>query len=469
MPHHDPRHRDDPGTEIPGGHAQDIPPHTPVSVAVPPRWYSTPPPPGTTNPVNDRAPAATARTHASTDLAGAGGGDSRLPDIAAAGGETLRRGDRASSGERTAADPDDVLADRSIDRRGGGRRADTSADPDASVRAIARTVRAALVGTDLLRSGPAFWPFGHRARRRRAHNDRIAEEATRRRARLRETFDAAYSTTGAHTDDSDDINETQPGNQAKRANSAYRRPVDHRTRVLVIGCLLGLVAAVVLAMVWVGSPAPAEDASRIPDDPTLPATPESTDRPPSASGPANQSLPPRPAVPPSGVAAVPAHPREPVDPQSVSLVDPPTTAPTRAELDTPEGAMQAWLGRWCPFDYTDPFGTAERRAQPAMTDEAWATVNPDNDTPRADDVRASWEKTIAARESGRCTQAVAVISPAASRSATATIVIGAITRVITSDSPIGGQTPYVEQLTEVRIVRREPDGGWRVDLTATGG
>jgi len=137
------------------------------------------------------------------------------------------------------------------------------------------------------------------------------------------------------------------------------------------------------------------------------------------------------------------------------------------ELSTPEGAMRAWLARWCPFDYTDPVGTAERRTQPAMTEAGWATLNPDNDTPTADQARASLEKTVAARESGRCAEPVAAISPEAPRSNSSAIVIGTVTRVITSDA--GGQAPYVEQLTEVRILRRGSDGLWRVDLATTGG
>jgi hypothetical protein len=137
--------------------------------------------------------------------------------------------------------------------------------------------------------------------------------------------------------------------------------------------------------------------------------------------------------------------------------------------------MRAWLSRWCPFDYTDPFGTAERRAQPAMTDAGWATLNPDNDTPAADRLRASWEQTVAARESGRCAHPDAATSPQAPHSDTSAIVIGTVTRVITTDSAgdtaggSDGPGAYVEQVSEVRIVRRGPDGLWRVDLATSGG
>jgi hypothetical protein len=137
-------------------------------------------------------------------------------------------------------------------------------------------------------------------------------------------------------------------------------------------------------------------------------------------------------------------------------------------MGSPDGVMRAWLSRVCPFDFTDAFGTAERRAKPAMTDAGWATINPDNDTPRAERAHASWDTTVVARESGRCAEPAATISPEAPRSDASAVVIGATTRVITARAG-DGQAPYVEQLSEVRIVRRGTDGLWRVDLATAGG
>jgi hypothetical protein len=143
------------------------------------------------------------------------------------------------------------------------------------------------------------------------------------------------------------------------------------------------------------------------------------------------------------------------------VVDPPAGDPTPTELATPEGALRAWLARLCPCDYRQPFGTAERRARLAMTDTGWTILDP-AENPGA---RASWDQTVAARESGRCAQPTALVSPEAPRTPSTAIVIGAVTRVVTPD---GGQ-PYAEQLFEVWIVRQSPDGLWRVHLPTEGG
>jgi hypothetical protein len=123
--------------------------------------------------------------------------------------------------------------------------------------------------------------------------------------------------------------------------------------------------------------------------------------------------------------------------------------------------MSAWLARWCPFTYTDPFATSENRARPAMTGPGWASFDPR----RHDGARESWRRTTAARESGRCGRPDSHVSPEAPRSAATAIVIGTISRVVTAP----GQPPYVEQISELRIVRHSADGGWRVDRHTEGG
>lgn len=159
-----------------------------------------------------------------------------------------------------------------------------------------------------------------------------------------------------------------------------------------------------------------------------------------------------------------------MDAGSLRVVDPPVGEPTPVELGTPEGAMRAWLARLCPFDHVDPFGAAEQRARAAMTDAGWATLNPvDGDAGGDERARLSWEKTVAAGESGRCAEPTAQISLEAPRTATSAIVIGAVTRVVTSPDSDPDQAPYVEQLSQVRLVRRGADGLWRVDLPAEGG
>jgi hypothetical protein len=317
--------------------------------------------------------------------------------------------------------------------------------PDASVREITRAARAAFLGTDLIQSGPGLWPFGQRARTRRDRNRQAAADARRRRAAFQQAFEAPRQDSPPPR--------SRPG------------PVDRRTHRIVIAALAGLAAAVLAAAVWFGgSPNshPSSQPAPLPAATTsspVPVTSEPAPRSPSPSETA--AVPPQPPIPSGGVTPITPRPRTTVDPRSVLVVDPPAGDPTPTELATPDGALRAWLARLCPFDYHAPFGTAERRARPAMTDTGWTILDPAQN-PGA---RASWDRTVAARESGRCAQPTALVSPEAPRTPTTAIVIGAVTRVVTPD---GGQ-PYVEQLSEVRIMRQGADQLWRVDLPTEGG
>lgn len=313
--------------------------------------------------------------------------------------------------------------------------------PDSSVREIARAARSAFLGTDLIQAGPPLWPVGRRARARREHNRQAAEHARRRRTQFREAFDAHPAT----------------------APPARRRPVDRRTNTLVIAGLAGLALAVVAATVWLGAPDPRPITQPAPPASTTPsALPVSSTAPASTTPtPGTAGLPAQPPIPSGGVAPITPRPATTLDPGSVAVVDPPAGDPTPTELATPESAVRAWLARLCPFHFSEPFGTVERRARPAMTDIGWSTLDPGDDA-RA---RASWDRTVAARESGRCAPPTALVSPEAPRSPTTAIVVGSVTRVVTA----AGQRPYVEELSEVRIVRRGTDGLWRVDLPTEGG
>jgi hypothetical protein len=322
--------------------------------------------------------------------------------------------------------------------------------PDPSVREVARAARNAWFSRDLLRSGPTLWPFGRRARDRRARNQAAAVEAHRRRAELRAAFDTLFTTTSG----------TGTG------GSVGRPTVSGRARAMVILALTGMVAAVALAAwAWSG---PAAGPAPKPTPPSVspPAATHSTPTKPSATTVVSAAtIPAQPPIPPAGVTPTSPHPAVPVDPSSVRVVQPPPGDPTPAELATPEGAMRAWLARWCPFDHGEEFGAAERRARAAMTDAGWSILNPlDGDTgdQRA---RASWDKTQAAGESGGCSEPTALVSPQAPRSPTSAIVIGAVTRVITAP----GQPAYAEPLSVVWRVRQEADGLWRLDLPTEGG
>ncbi|ALG06371.1 hypothetical protein [Kibdelosporangium phytohabitans] len=145
----------------------------------------------------------------------------------------------------------------------------------------------------------------------------------------------------------------------------------------------------------------------------------------------------------------------------VPLAAVPTTAASAHELSTPESAAQAWLARWCPFDYRAPFGESEQRAQTAMVPDAWTAWNAEIN----DRSRRSWDATVAARESARCTSPTAVISPEAPRTPHAVIVIVAATRVVSST----GATAYAETVTATRVVLRGADNLWRIGEATEGG
>jgi len=121
----------------------------------------------------------------------------------------------------------------------------------------------------------------------------------------------------------------------------------------------------------------------------------------------------------------------------------------------------AWLRRWCAFTWTDAPGTAERRALPAMTAAAWTLFDP----ARSERALASWQRTVAAQESGRCSAPRAIVSPEAPRSPRSAIVLVTADRVVTG---MNGAA-YVEQVRETRIVLREDDTLWRVDTATEGG
>jgi hypothetical protein len=181
----------------------------------------------------------------------------------------------------------------------------------------------------------------------------------------------------------------------------------------------------------------------------------------SSSAPASKVIPPQQPIPSGGVAPMTPAPGQVIDPASVALVDAPAGPPSPADLATPEGAVTAWMARYCPFNFADPFGAAETRARPAMTDQGWSKFDPTAN----DKARASWSETVAAKEIGRCAAPAAMVSPEAPRSAGSAIVIGSVNRVVSG----AGGAPYVEQLAETRIVLRGTDGLWRVDTATVGG
>ncbi|GLZ28143.1 hypothetical protein Lesp02_03330 [Lentzea sp. NBRC 105346] len=143
------------------------------------------------------------------------------------------------------------------------------------------------------------------------------------------------------------------------------------------------------------------------------------------------------------------------------MAAPPAGEPSPEELSTPESAARAWLARWCAFDHTEPFAAAEQRARPAMTDLGWRNFDPAGD----ERARHSWERTVAAKESGRCSAPQAQVPSGAPASDNRRIVLVWADRVVTGTAG----SPYVERIMQTRHVHRGADGRWRVDIATVGG
>ncbi|WP_157368107.1 hypothetical protein [Alloactinosynnema sp. L-07] len=140
---------------------------------------------------------------------------------------------------------------------------------------------------------------------------------------------------------------------------------------------------------------------------------------------------------------------------------PPTGDATTDELAEPDTAAIAWLSRTCPFDYREPFGAAEARGRSAMTDTQWIIENPT----QYDTARRSWQRTIAAAETGACSAPTASVAPEAPRTPDAAIVHITTHRVVTP----AGANAYVEHIADTRLILRDPHGAWRVAQRAPGG
>jgi len=319
------------------------------------------------------------------------------------------------------------------------------AAPDEAPGAVLRQVGGALLGRDLIGPRPGLVPVGAKARARKQRHQQIEAEAQRRRTALRQEFDCALATTPLPT---------------------RWRPVERARNVTVIASLGVVVLAVVAALWWTGTrnaPEHSTPTVLVPRSSTVSTTgsPLTLHTPSPSSPPASSSLPPVAPIPAGGVTAITPTAPAPIAADTVDLDPVPTSAPEAGELSTPENAAVAWLRRWCTFTWTDPLGTAERRAQPAMTAAAWTLFDP----ARSERALASWQRTVAAQESGQCSAPRAIVSPEAPQSPRSAIVL------VTADRVVTGATgaPYVEQVRETRIVLREDDTLWRVDTTTEGG
>lgn len=309
---------------------------------------------------------------------------------------------------------------------------------------IARDSGRALFGPDLLAPGPG-WPFGQRARQRRAQRRAVHERAEQRRAALRQAW-----------------NRGQQGSSSGRAGRWA--PVEPRRHAAVVASMAAVVVGLGALSWWAssdsdpaptseGAPAAAPSSSPSPDSSTSPPSPgESGQR---------LQLDPVAPIPSDGVAPIvpDTHDGTGPDPQQVHTVPPPAAEPSQAALSSPESAAAGWMAQWCPFDYRAGFA-AQERARPWMTEHGWDTVDP-HDNPRA---AASWQRTVAAAESAQCSRPQARVVPEAPRSDSSAIVQVTADRVVT-----GRQGQYVEPLSQRRIVQRGPDGLWRVDAATHGG
>lgn len=314
---------------------------------------------------------------------------------------------------------------------------------DLSPAEAARQTGHALFGRDLIAPGRWGWPFGQAAHQRREQRAAVRERTRARRQALAQQW-----------------NGPPPGPVPGRW-----RPVARTRNLAVIATLVTVVAAVMGLGWWITSgqskPAPAAQDDVAAPVPSASVAPSASSPPPSQPAPGG-GLPQRDPIPSGGVAPiVPPAAKPGPDPRSVTTVPVPSGAPTRAELSTPESAARAWMARWCPFDYHQPYGTSQRRARAAMTELGWSAFNPAD----SDRGRSSWDKTVAAKETARCSAPSAQIVPEAPRSPQVAMVQVTARRVVTGP----GAPPYVETLTQTRIVKRGTDGLWRVGMETRGG
>lgn len=317
---------------------------------------------------------------------------------------------------------------------------------DEAPGAVLRQAGSALVGRDLIGPRPGILPFGPKARARKQRHQQIEDEAQRRRTALRAELDHALTTTPLPT---------------------RWRPVDRARNATVIAALGVVVFGVVAALWWTGTQHAPEPTTTppaaVPGSSTASTTgsPRTLHTPTGSSPTPSSSLPAVAPIPAGGVTAITPTARTPLAADSVDLDPVPAQAPDAGELATPENAAVAWLRRWCAFTWTDAPGTAERRAQPAMTGAAWTLFDPG----RSERALASWQRTVAAQETGRCSAPRAIVSPEAPRSPRSAIVLVTADRVVTGSNG----AVYVEQVRETRIVLREDDSLWRVDTATEGG
>lgn len=171
-------------------------------------------------------------------------------------------------------------------------------------------------------------------------------------------------------------------------------------------------------------------------------------------------------IPATGVPPIPAPPPTELVTRPVHVMERPVQPPTEADLMSPTAAAAAWFTRWCPFDHTTTTSDRARLIRPGMTDAGWASDAPGSDTARQE----SWRRSVAAGESGRCSdpsldQLATVGAGAGASGAGAVIVQLTAPRVITRAE----HTPYVELVEQTRVVVRGGDGLWRVDVPVEGG
>lgn len=313
---------------------------------------------------------------------------------------------------------------------------------------VAREVGRALWGRDLLGPRPGWWPWGAKARARAQRRRVLREVGAQRRAELHHRFTHDYD--GGLGD------VLMPW-----------RPVPVRRNIVAVAGVITLVAAVV-GLAWsMDEPGTSDRAPGESDEPrpiptrVVSGSATATTAQPSSTATSVPSLPAQPPIPPAGVAPTAVSPRPATDPATIVVVAAPQMPPAGHELASPELAARAWLARWCPFTTAERLGDAEARARPAMTPDAWSLFDP------AVDHRAarSWEQATAAGESGACSEAVAHVVPSAPRTPDRVVVRVTADRVVTT----AAGTRYVESVYSTRVMLRQADGTWRVDLATVGG
>lgn len=149
-------------------------------------------------------------------------------------------------------------------------------------------------------------------------------------------------------------------------------------------------------------------------------------------------------------------------PQSApsSMPGAPRLQPTLSDFSDPSSVLQQWLQVWC---WRPATGSANANIAAASH---WVTQAGFDADRAAGATSDQWAQTVAAGVSTRCGQATATVSMDAPTSKDAVWMIAGAEQFWVTDT---GTVVGTQQITRTRLVTRQPDGRWLVDIAAEAG